>query len=332
MPDEVIDKLHRMARQQKSNPGLIFADRNLNPDEYDDEEDDEAYHEGDSISDDEDDVLSDDEEDDGDVVEDDEEEENPPDNEENDANEIEDEPQAPQAEGNDAAAVPPPGDDDEEANSVNLMSEAEAMEPVEAGPPEDPVDHQGELPEDPETPGVGRVGEHEEGAGTNNPETPGVGGADVHQEEAEDQAPAPRYNLRKTRGRDYGHRYDKEDYVTDSVVMTTQGESEVLETPQMSLRAGLRTFGKDGEVAVEKEMRQLHDRGVMIPVHKKDLTPDQRREALAYLMFLKRKRCGKVKGRGCADGRKQRAYITREESTAPTVSTEAVFLTAVIDA
>ena len=49
-------------------------------------------------------------------------------------------------------------------------------------------------------------------------------------------------------------------------------------------------------------------------------------------MFLKRKRCGKVKGRGCADGRKQRAYISKEESTAPTVCTEAVFLTAVIDA
>ena len=49
-------------------------------------------------------------------------------------------------------------------------------------------------------------------------------------------------------------------------------------------------------------------------------------------MFLKRKRCGKIKGRGCADGQKQRAYITKEESTAPTVSTEGVFLTAVIDA
>ena len=79
-------------------------------------------------------------------------------------------------------------------------------------------------------------------------------------------------------------------------------------------------------------MRQLHDRDVMKPVHKSGLTAEQRREALAYLMFLKRKRCGKIKGRGCADGRKQRAYITKEDSTAPTVSTEAVFLTAVIDA
>jgi hypothetical protein len=49
-------------------------------------------------------------------------------------------------------------------------------------------------------------------------------------------------------------------------------------------------------------------------------------------MFLKRKRCGKVKGRGCADGRKQRAYIQREDATSPTVATEAVFLTAVLDA
>ena len=70
----------------------------------------------------------------------------------------------------------------------------------------------------------------------------------------------------------------------------------------------------------------------MIPVHKKCLTPEQRKEALAFLMFLKRKRCGKIKGRRCADGWKQRAYIAKEESTAPTVSTEAVFLTAVIDA
>ena len=49
-------------------------------------------------------------------------------------------------------------------------------------------------------------------------------------------------------------------------------------------------------------------------------------------MFLKRKRSGKVKGRGCADGRKPRAYIAKEEATAPTVITEAVFLTAIIDA
>ena len=50
------------------------------------------------------------------------------------------------------------------------------------------------------------------------------------------------------------------------------------------------------------------------------------------MMFLKKKRCGKIKGQGCADGRKQRAYITKEQSTSPTISTEAVFLMAVVDA
>ena len=113
--------------------------------------------------------------------------------------------------------------------------------------------------------------------------------------------------------------------------MTTKGWSEVLETPQMSLKAGLQTFGDDGMRAVEKEMRQVHDRNVMTPVHKQCLTPEQQKEVLAYLMFLKHKHCGKIKERGCADSHKQRVYITKEESMAPTVSTEAVFLTAVID-
>jgi hypothetical protein len=39
-----------------------------------------------------------------------------------------------------------------------------------------------------------------------------------------------------------------------------------------------------------------------------------------------------VKGRGCADGRKQRKYIAKEDASSPTVATESVFITAVIDA
>jgi len=50
------------------------------------------------------------------------------------------------------------------------------------------------------------------------------------------------------------------------------------------------------------------------------------------LMFLKWKRSGKIKGHGCADGRKQRACTDKANSTSPTVSAEAVFLTAVADA
>jgi hypothetical protein len=95
---------------------------------------------------------------------------------------------------------------------------------------------------------------------------------------------------------------------------------------------GLKFFGEDGLKAVSKEMQQLHDRKVMDAKHSRDLTPKERNDALAYLMFLKRKRCGKIKGRGCADGRKQRAWTEKSESSSPTISTQAVFLTAVVDA
>ena len=37
-------------------------------------------------------------------------------------------------------------------------------------------------------------------------------------------------------------------------------------------------------------------------------------------------------GRGCADGRKQRKYLTKDKSSAPTVATEALFLTCLISA
>jgi Reverse transcriptase (RNA-dependent DNA polymerase) len=49
-------------------------------------------------------------------------------------------------------------------------------------------------------------------------------------------------------------------------------------------------------------------------------------------MFLKKKRCGKIKGRGCADGRKQREYTSKEDASSPTVLIEAVMLSCVIDA
>jgi hypothetical protein len=40
----------------------------------------------------------------------------------------------------------------------------------------------------------------------------------------------------------------------------------------------------------------------------------------------------KIKGRGCADGRPQWAYIPRKEARSPTVSIQAVVLTSIIDA
>jgi hypothetical protein len=49
-------------------------------------------------------------------------------------------------------------------------------------------------------------------------------------------------------------------------------------------------------------------------------------------MFLKQKRDGKIKGRTVAGGNKQRDYISKEDTSSPTVTTEAVLLSCIIDA
>ena len=81
-------------------------------------------------------------------------------------------------------------------------------------------------------------------------------------------------------------------------------------TRQYGVRAGLKIFGEDGVKAVLKELRQIHERQVVVPLLPKEVTPDMKRKALPYLMFLKRKQCGTVKGQGCADGQKQREFIS----------------------
>jgi uncharacterized protein YeaC (DUF1315 family) len=94
----------------------------------------------------------------------------------------------------------------------------------------------------------------------------------------------------------------------------------------------LKYFGKSGADAVVAEMRQLDYRNVIKPVNGRSLTREQKRRTLQYLMSLKQKRCGRIKARGCADGRKQRFYKSKDQTSSPTVSTEAVFLTSVIEA
>jgi len=62
------------------------------------------------------------------------------------------------------------------------------------------------------------------------------------------------------------------------------------------------------------------------------LSREEKAKAVTSLMFLKEKRDHSVKARMCADGRKQRGDWTKQDTTSPTVSTEAVFITAVIEA
>lgn len=101
--------------------------------------------------------------------------------------------------------------------------------------------------------------------------------------------------------------------------------SEVVMT-QYSLNKGLKVFGEQGSSAVQKQMQQIHDRKVILPKNPRDMDRDEKSSALWYLMFLKRKQDGSIKGRGCADGRKQRHNFDKDSTSSPTISTEALFL------
>ena len=49
-------------------------------------------------------------------------------------------------------------------------------------------------------------------------------------------------------------------------------------------------------------------------------------------MFVQSKFTRKIKGCGCAEGCKQQLYMDKDKVSAPTVATESLFLTCLIDA
>src|SRR5210317_575036 len=101
---------------------------------------------------------------------------------------------------------------------------------------------------------------------------------------------------------------------------------------QVSLREGLIRFGEKGNMAALAEMEQLHMRDAFKPVLPSNLTPEKKKEVLESIILLKQKRDGTIKGRNCADGRKQREFTSKEAAASPTVKFESVFLTSVIEA
>ena len=69
------------------------------------------------------------------------------------------------------------------------------------------------------------------------------------------------------------------------------------------------------------------------PVHNSDLTCKDRKKALVSLMFITEKWNGDIKARKVADGSKHRTYdgYDKADGSSPTVATDIIFLTGVID-
>ena len=67
----------------------------------------------------------------------------------------------------------------------------------------------------------------------------------------------------------------------------------------------MKLFGLEGWEATKKEINDnLLGMDAVKMVLRKDLDRNLQKEALSYLMFLKRKRTGVVKSRGVCDGRR----------------------------
>ena len=93
--------------------------------------------------------------------------------------------------------------------------------------------------------------------------------------------------------------------------LVTQSEDEMAVMKylltQYNLKVGLRYFGEKGIADAKGDLTQLHVMDTWIPEDLTMLSRAEKVKALSYLMFLKEKRSGKVKGRACVNRVPQRS-------------------------
>ncbi len=367
MPQEVIDRVHNLARRARANRNLLFADRNgdallLDNDDSDDD-DDEDY---DPADDDDDDDDDDNDNDDMAPIENEHEfveqilnpagaggvpagvgandygvENDAPEPENEDDNEYGADNDAPESDVDDSADD---ANDNDEYGADNDAPENDYDDSTDDAKDNDEYDADNDAPENDNDDSADDANEATDDDANDPGEIPGVnltGGYDANEDPGETTGVAHDYetteiqqamdakygqrsgerNLRPRKEPNYDHLHTTVDASVEHICMT-----------QFSVKKGLKEFGQQGTDAVIAEMRQLEDRDVIEPKRASFLSGAQRKDALQYLMFLKKKRCGRIKGRGCADGRKQRAYMSKEDTSAPTVSIEALMLSCAIDA
>ena len=104
----------------------------------------------------------------------------------------------------------------------------------------------------------------------------------------------------------------------------------------MTATKGLKMFGELAVAAMFQDYKQLlvlDDMKVFGRAKPSDLTTDNKwRAFLKTINLIKEKRCGKIKGQTCADGRLQRACMPQEEASSPTITLETLMATLLIDA
>jgi hypothetical protein len=101
----------------------------------------------------------------------------------------------------------------------------------------------------------------------------------------------------------------------------------------MSIKQSTAKLGYEATMeSCKAEMKQIHMRNTFKPKHRHELTKSQLSKMVESFLFLKEKRDGKLKSRTVLGGNTQRDYISKDEASSPTAFTEAVIITAIIDA
>ena len=80
---------------------------------------------------------------------------------------------------------------------------------------------------------------------------------------------------------------------------------------QYGMKKGIKMFDECGVRAVHKELDQLLYRKLIQPRLHRELTSEQKRRSLSYLIFIKEKRDLSIRGRRCADVRPQRLCMQK---------------------
>ena len=182
------------------------------------------------------------------------------------------------------------------------------------------------------------------------PEDPEASGDESDNEE-EDSPVHHGYSLRGNRERNYDYRfanvidapantqsYDEPGATAGVQLLQVNDQPSVQKVihgwvmTQMSAKAGIRRFGDAARDAMRAEFRQLDEKGVFDPVPPNSLDLNATKQALRCINVIKQKRCGKIKGRTCADGRPQRNLYEKSETSSPTASSDAIMLTLIVDA
>ena len=79
----------------------------------------------------------------------------------------------------------------------------------------------------------------------------------------------------------------------------------------LSLKEGLRIWGKKCRDAIHSETKQLHMRETFLPIHCKNMSYEQRNQTLESHLYLKQNRDITIKGRTVAGVNKQIYFISK---------------------